>query len=151
MSGSGILGVFDTHDFLKTLSTQHRMVLASGARPFSKKAGEHLARQGETANTFFLLQTGQVRMQTAQGDKPKVHHTAAPGEILGWSWIVPPHRWQFDCVAQDDVQGLAFDAAWLREKIEADHELGYQILRKLVDVIAGRLADSRSKLADVLR
>lgn len=152
MSAPGILGVFDNHQFLKTLSQQHRMVLASGARPFTKKAGEYLAKQGETANTFYLLQSGSVQLETGQGGQGKVSvHTANPGEIIGWSWIVPPHRWQFDCLAATDVQGLAFDGAWLRDKIEADHELGYQILRKLVDVIASRLAETRTHLRDLLR
>jgi CRP-like cAMP-binding protein len=151
MNGSGILGVFDSHDFLKTLSTQHRMVLASGARPFTKKPGEYLAKQGESANTFYLLQAGHVRLEARQGDQGKVGiHVAGPGEIVGWSWIVPPHRWQFDCLAEDDVQGLVFDAAWMRDKIDADHELGFHILRKLVTVIAARLAETRSHLADVL-
>jgi len=148
MNGSGLLSVFDSHEFLKTLSNQHRMVLASGARPFTKKPGEYLAREGETANTFYLLQSGHVQLETRQRDQGKVNiHTAGPGDIVGWSWIVPPHRWQFDCQANDEVQGIAFDAVWLRDRIEADHELGYQILRKVVDVIAVRLAETRTQLS----
>lgn len=126
------------------------MVLASGARPVAKKAGEYLAREGETANTFYLIQSGHVQLESKRDQGVSIQG-AGPGEIVGWSWIVPPHRWQFDCVAREDVTGLAFDAAWLREKIEADHELGYHILRKLLDVIATRLSDTRTHLRELLR
>jgi hypothetical protein len=69
--------------------------------------------------------------------------TVGPGEVVGWSWLVPPYRWQFDCRALERTQGLALDGEWLRERCELDHEFGYHLLKHLVVVIGNRLAARR--------
>ena len=61
--------------------------------------------------------------------------------------LVQPHRWQYNCRAKDTVQGIRFDAEWLREKCEQDHELGYHLLKQMVSVIASRLASTRVKMS----
>ena len=150
MSEQGVLGAFDGHTFLSSLSERHRMLLASGVRPFTAAPGELLAREGETAKAFFLIQAGHVAVDLHTPSRGVASiMTVGPGEIVGWSWLVPPHRWQFDCRAVDAVQGLLFDAEWLREKCEQDHELGYQLLKQLVTVIANRLAATRLQLLDI--
>jgi hypothetical protein len=63
-----------------------------------------------------------------------------PGGVVGWSWLIPPHRWQFSCRAEGPVQGLMFDAEWLRDRCERNHELGYHLLREMVSGLADRLA-----------
>jgi hypothetical protein len=41
------------------------------------------------------------------------------------------------------------DAACLRGKVEGDHELGYQLLRRFLPVIEERLEAMRLKLLDI--
>jgi CRP-like cAMP-binding protein len=144
----GILGTFAGHAFLNDLSERHRITLAGGARPFTAAAGQYLARTGQAANVFYLIQSGRVAVGTRTPDGRLVPVQAVgPGQVLGWSWLVPPHAWQFDCQAAEPVRGLSFDAEWLREKCEQDHELGYHLLRHLVTVVAERLASTRRRLA----
>jgi CRP-like cAMP-binding protein len=150
MSELTILDVFSSHGFLRGLSEQHRMVLASGVRPFTVPAGQLLAREGEPAHAFYLVQSGHVAIETHRPDRGAVRVlTIGPGEVAGWSWLVPPHRWQFDARAVDAVSGLAFDAEWLRAKCEEDHELGYHLLKELLTVLATRLAATRLQLLDL--
>jgi CRP-like cAMP-binding protein len=152
MSEQGVLGAFASHAFLGSLSERHRMLLASGTRPFKAAPGTLLAREGESANAFYLIQAGNVSLDLhIPGRGPASILTVGPGEIVGWSWLVPPHRWQFDCRAVDAVQGLAFDAEWLREKCDQDHELGYQLLKELVTVVSNRLAATRLQLLDIYK
>jgi hypothetical protein len=66
---------------------------------------------------------------------------------LGWSWLVPPYRWQFHCRASGPVRGVAFDATWLRDQCEKNHTLGYHIFRELINVLASRLAATRKQLS----
>ena len=75
--------------------------------------------------------------------------TVGAGEVVGWSWLLPPYRWQFDARATSAVQGLVFDAAWLREQCEQDHELGYHLLWQLLVVVSSRLAASRVQRLDI--
>jgi hypothetical protein len=59
---------------------------------------------------------------------------------------VPPHRWQFNGRPVQEVQGIAFNAQWMRDLCERDYSLGYQLLRQLVAVMAERLAATRRQL-----
>jgi len=152
MTPSGVTGAFAGHAFLKGLSERHLMLLASGVKPMSFAAGEYLGREGEEARAFYLILSGKVSLGVHTPDRGVVPvQTVGAGQALGWSWLVPPHRWRFDCRAVDAVQALAFNAEWLREKCEQDHELGYHLLKHLVGVIAGRLAATRLQLLDLQR
>jgi CRP/FNR family cyclic AMP-dependent transcriptional regulator len=138
-----------SHAFLRGLDPPHLALLASGARPFTAAAGDMLAREAETAHSFYLIQSGHVTLSIRAGGRGSVEvQTVGSGEAVGWSWLVPPHRWQFEGQARDAVTGLAFDAAWLREQCERDHSFGYSLLRRMVVVLAGRLAATRLQLLD---
>ena len=152
MTESGILATFNSHAFLQGLSDQHRMRLVSGVKPFAAPSGEYLAREGQTAHAFYLIQSGQVAIGTHLAERGAVPiQTVGPGEVVGWSWLLPPYRWQFDARAVDSVQGLAFNADWLRQQCEQDHELGFHLLKQLVAVISTRLAAARMQRLDIYK
>jgi CRP-like cAMP-binding protein len=147
MAGKGILDTFASHAFLRGLSDQFLMILASAARPFTAAPGDLLAREGAEAKSFYLIQAGQVAIEIHKPDQEPVRlQIVGPGDVVGWSWIVSPHRWQFDARATENVSGLAFDAEWLRNRCEQDHEFGYQMLKQLVTLIANRLVATRQQL-----
>jgi CRP-like cAMP-binding protein len=147
MAEPGLLDIFGDHAFLKGLGQRHLMLLASGAKPVRFAPGTLLGREGETAKAFYLIKAGHVSLDVhASHSTPIPVETVGPGEVVGWSWLVPPHQWRFDCRAKDTVDALAFDAEWLRHMCEQDHELGYQLLKHLVTVIAGRLTATRHQL-----
>lgn len=149
MTQPSITGMFATHAFLQNLSERHLMILASAAQPFTAEAGELLAREGDNAKAFYLIQSGHVSVGIHTAERGVVTvQTVGPGETVGWSWLEPPYRWQFDCRAKDKVQGIRFDAVWLRDKCAEDHELGFHLVKRLVVVIASRLAATRRQLLD---
>jgi CRP/FNR family transcriptional regulator, cyclic AMP receptor protein len=143
---------FTAHAFLDGLNERHRALLTAAAKPFSAESGEIFAREGDPAHAFYLIQEGHVALDLHMPDRGIVPiQSIAPGEAVGWSWLIPPHRWQFDCRAIDDVRGLSFDAQWLRHQCEQDHELGYFLLKKLLTVVAKRLAATRLQLLDIYK
>lgn len=140
------------HPFVRGLSDRHLTLLASGARLATTPVGQLLGREGQEARAFYLVCSGQVALEIAMPSRGTVRvQTVGPGEALGWSWLVPPHRWRFDCRALNTVETLMFDGAWLRDQCAADHELGYQLLRRLVDVMAARLTATRLQVLDVYK
>jgi CRP/FNR family cyclic AMP-dependent transcriptional regulator len=152
MTDLALLGAFASHAFLEALSEQHRMRLASGVNPFRAAPGEYLAREGEPAQAFYLIQSGHVGIGTHLGKGGTAPiQTLGPGDVVGWSWLLPPYQWQFDARAIDSVQGLVFDAAWLRDQCEQDHELGYHLLKQLLTVVSGRLAACRIQQLDIYK
>ena len=150
MTTPQITGLFAQHAFLQPLGERLLMVLASGATPFTAAVDAVLAREGEAARYFYLIQSGRVAISihtSKRGDVPI--QTVGAGEVLGWSWLAPPYLWQFDCKVVEAVQGIKLDAEWLREKCEQDHELGYHLLRQLLTVLATRLESTRRQLLDL--
>jgi len=75
--------------------------------------------------------------------------TMDEGEVLGWSWLVSPYQYFFDARAMTPVSATALDGACLRDKCEADPELGYQLLRRVTTVMYHRLQSARIRLLDL--
>jgi CRP-like cAMP-binding protein len=148
MPHPGLPGVFADHAFLKNLSQRHLMLLGSEARPVSFAEGEYLAKEGEPAKAFYLIKSGHVSLGTETDNHTLLGiQELGAGEPLGWSWLVPPHHWRFTAQARDQVEAIAINAAWLRDQCEADHELGYHILKQLAISLAERLAATRLKMS----
>jgi CRP/FNR family cyclic AMP-dependent transcriptional regulator len=143
--GSGLIGALASHPFFEGVDDRLLTLLTSGAQPFRFKTGEYLGKFGDPANDFFLVQRGRVSV-LAVGVGQREVYRVKPGEVVGWSWVVPPYRWQFTCQAVEDVSGIRFNADWLRRRCDEHHELGYVITRHLLSVVANRLAATRFDL-----
>jgi CRP/FNR family transcriptional regulator, cyclic AMP receptor protein len=125
-------------------------MLVAMAQPFEAGSGELLAKEGETADKFLLIQSGHavLGLETPEAGFVPLQ-TIGRGDVVGWSWLIPPHRWQFECRAAGVVRGLSLDARWLRQRCAEDHELGYCLLKELLGVIAGRLTATRRQLLKI--
>ena len=113
-------------------------------------AGDRILTEGEPADTFYLLRSGSVALSFfVPGRGATVIDTLGDGDVLGWSWLFPPYRWQFDAEARDDVAAVAFDGACLRTKCDSDARLGYALTQRFARVILGRLQSVRMRMIDV--
>jgi CRP/FNR family cyclic AMP-dependent transcriptional regulator len=112
--------------------------------------GEYLTREGDAADSFFVIRTGSVAIETHTPQRGAlVIETLHERELVGWSWLVPPYRSQFDVRATGSTHTIAFDGACLRGKCDADPILGYDLLRRFSAVILERLQATRLRLIDV--
>ncbi|MFH1374900.1 MAG: cyclic nucleotide-binding domain-containing protein [bacterium] len=138
------------HPFLKDMDTEHIKLLVGCASNVVFKAGEFVFREGEEANAFYFIRHGKVLIETHIPQKgPIMIRSREAGEILGWSWLVPPYRWHFDARAVELTRAIALDGKCLREKCEQDHDVGYEIMKRFVMIIAERLEATRLQLLDV--
>ncbi|HMD51702.1 MAG TPA: cyclic nucleotide-binding domain-containing protein [Solirubrobacteraceae bacterium] len=113
-------------------------------------AGAELFREGTPAESFFLIREGVVALEVeAPGRGRLVIETLQRGEVVGWSWLFEPYRWQFDARAREPTRVVRFDGVCLREKCESDHELGYQLMRRFAASLIERLQATRMQLLDV--
>jgi CRP-like cAMP-binding protein len=132
------------------LSPRHLELIAGCGRLARFEAGMPLFTEGAPADRFFLVRTGAVAVEiAAPGHHALVVETLHAGEVVGWSWLFPPHRWQFDGRATVSTSVIAFDGACLRGKCDADHELGYQLMRRFAGALVERLQATRLQLLDV--
>jgi CRP/FNR family transcriptional regulator, cyclic AMP receptor protein len=140
------------HPFLKGLAERHLEFLTGCASNVRFDAGAFLCREGQEADSSFLLRTGRVVLEIdIPGRGVNQVQTVEPGEVLGWSWLYPPYRWQFDARAVEPVRAIALDGTCLRAKCEADHDLGYEIVKRFLYQVHQRLERTRFQLLDVYR
>jgi CRP/FNR family transcriptional regulator, cyclic AMP receptor protein len=124
-------------------------LIAGCARNVHVDAGTILLREGEPANDFYLIRHGSVALELDAPGGPLVIQTLTEGEVLGWSWLFAPHRWQMDGRAIEPCSLVKFDGACLRGKCDEDHELGYQLMMRFAAKVIDRLQATRFQLVDV--
>jgi CRP/FNR family transcriptional regulator, cyclic AMP receptor protein len=113
-------------------------------------AGSMIFREGEPANTFYVLRQGKVALEIHVPERAAlVIETQGPGDVLGWSWLFPPYRWQFDARAVDGTSAVALDGACLRRKCDDDTRLGYLLMQRFAKVTQEQLQATRLQLLDV--
>jgi CRP-like cAMP-binding protein len=81
--------------------------------------------------------------------KPIIVETLDEGDILGWSWLLPPYEWKFSAHVIEGVRALALDGKCLRSKCEQNHDLGYELLKRFTQIIDRRLDATRMQLLDI--
>jgi CRP/FNR family cyclic AMP-dependent transcriptional regulator len=138
------------HPFFKGLNKRCLQLLAGCASNVRFDAGEVIFREGEEAGLFFLIRHGKVVVETfAPNRGPIVIQTLRDGDLLGWSWLIEPFRWRFEARAVELTRAIALDGTCLRGKCEEDHELGYELMKRIAHVIEDRLQATRLQLLDV--
>jgi CRP/FNR family cyclic AMP-dependent transcriptional regulator len=132
------------------LAEEQLAVIAGCAVNERFDAGSELFREGRPANRFYLIREGAIALEIdAPGRGRLVVQTLHAGEVAGWSWLFEPYLWEFDGRAHEPTKVVAFDGACLRGKCEADHELGFQLMRRFAASMTERLQATRLQLLDV--
>ena len=132
------------------LDDAQRELVAGCGRNVRLEAGERLFREGEQADTFYVLRHGAVALELrVAGRRPLVLETLHDGDVVGWSWLVPPYRWAFDARVTEPTAAVALDGACLRGKAQADAELGHALHAAFTPVIVERLQATRLRLLDL--
>ena len=138
------------HPFFKGLEEPYLQLLVGCASNVRFNAGDVVFREGEQANQFYLIRQGKVAVEMfAPSRGPIILQTLGEGEVLGWSWLVAPYRWRFDGRAVELTRAIALDGECLRGKCEEDHNLGYELMKRVSLVMEKLVQATRLQLADV--
>lgn len=138
------------HPFFRGIDPAFLALMVGCATNVRFSAGSFLFQEGEPADRLFVLREGAVALEIAAPARgPIVVQTLHQGDIVGFSWLFEPHRWQFDARAIGPVRALALDGVCLRTKCEGDPRLGYDLMQRFAHVIVQRLQATRLQLLDV--
>jgi CRP-like cAMP-binding protein len=135
--------------FFKGMPLELLEMLATEAMPVEFKAGELIFKEGAVANRLYLILSGKVVLESSTDSEhePVTIGTIDPGGLLGWSWLFPPYYWVFDARAAAPVKAIFFYGTRLREQCEINHELGYELMKRVSSVVIERLQATRHCLA----
>lgn len=112
--------------------------------------GELILREGEPADRFYVIRRGRVSLSIeSPGRGALLIQTLGESEVLGWSWLIPPHRWQFDARALEPTEAIRIDTRCLGGVCATNHELGHLLAMKFATIIAQRLQATRLQLLDL--
>jgi len=151
MSGiEGIESLLKRHPFFQDFSDPARELIAGCTDNRVFHDGEYIQHEGEPADQFYLLRHGTVALEiNVPTRKPLVIETLHDGEVLGWSWLVPPYRTRFDARAVGLVRALGINGKCLRGKCEEDCQLGYEFYKHFLPLVVDRLTAARLQMIDI--
>ena len=145
-----VIGRVSTHPFFAKLTEEQLAALSDDGRPVAYRPGERIFAEGGVADRFWLVEAGSVALDMrVPGRGDQIIETLIGGTVLGWSWLHAPYRWQFGAVAREATATIAFDAASVRRRCDADPAFGYAILRCFTPVITERLQATRLRVLDL--
>jgi CRP/FNR family cyclic AMP-dependent transcriptional regulator len=138
------------HPFFSGLEQYHTGLLTGCAANVRFASGAYIFKEGEEANQFYLIRSGKVALEISPPQsRPVAVETLQEGDVLGWSWLLPPYIWSFDAHALQETRAIALDGKCLRGKCEQNHDLGYEVLKRFAQLVARRLQATRFQLLDL--
>jgi CRP-like cAMP-binding protein len=138
------------HPFFLGLPPEHLALLSGCAATARVEAGEYLFREGQAARSFYVIRHGSVAIASITPHEGLVAiQTVGDGDVLGWSWLLPPYQWHFGAYAVEPTTLVALDAVCVRTKCEQDRDFGFEIMRRFAQVMASRLEATHLQLLSV--
>ncbi|MBD3425600.1 MAG: cyclic nucleotide-binding domain-containing protein [Candidatus Omnitrophica bacterium] len=138
--------ILKKHPFFKDLQQEYLDFIVGCASNVVFKEKDLILKENDPADKFYLIREGMVAIQIT--NKITIQ-TLQSGDILGWSWLIPPYKYRFNCKAVEKVRAIALDGKCLREKCEKNHDLGYELLKRLTVVFTQRLEATRKQIVSL--
>ena len=128
-------------EFFAPFSQAERARIAAIAELVHLPAGRQVYQIGDPAYTFYVLVEGTILFSLSVGLR---HATAGQiighGEVFGWAAVVEPGQPRNGAaIATAQCTAVAIDGAALIALGDADHSLGYKLMRGLNKIITGTL------------
>lgn len=136
-------------DFFADLSPDFLKFLARHAVRRPLQRDEILFRHGDPARHFYLVRDGSVVIEIPAIYGPSLEvQKLGPGQILGWSWLIPPYRWHFQARTDALTEVVEFDGEAVRARCDQDPEFGYALLKCFSALMSERLEAARRKMME---
>jgi len=137
------------HPLFSDLEPEMLAEIAGCASNVRFPKGHVIFREGEEANRFYVIREGKVVLEAFHLERGSIPlQTLEEGQVLGWSWLVPPYRWRFDARCETDVRAFALDGACLRGKCAEHPRLGFELLKRFAMLMDQRLQATRRQLIE---
>lgn len=139
-----------SHPFFQGFPTAFLSALSAGMKDRTYAVGEFLVREGAPAKEFLLIESGKVALEMATPERPRLTiQTVGPGEVVGWSWLVPPRRWTLDGRALKTTRAIDLEGEVVLRALESQPAEGFRFLARLLPIVAERLENTRLQLLDI--
>ncbi|WP_262963849.1 Crp/Fnr family transcriptional regulator [Methylobacter psychrophilus] len=149
MNNQSISEYLSTHEFFSGFSDDVLKFLCECSSSCELKKGQVLFRPGENADKFYVIRHGGISMQIPAIIGPALEIQAlGKNEVLGWSWLISPYKWNFQTKAEEDSELLQFDGAAILARCEQEPKFGYQLLKRFTVLMSVGLNAARQKMME---
>jgi CRP-like cAMP-binding protein len=130
-------------DLLAGLAADDAARVMALASPVALAPGQVLFHLGADATSLFLVERGRVAltlpMQILGREEDVLVEERSPGQALGWSALIPPHRFTLKAKAEVETVVLAFPRETLLAHFADRPAIGYVVTRNVASVVGQRL------------
>ena len=148
-SKAALLASLSGETFFAGLKKDYLEFLAGSAHRKHIKAGTVLFQQGVHADRFWLVLDGKISVEVPAIQGPALQlQKLGSGKMLGWSWLIPPYRWDFQARCVSDAEVIEFDGKAILDRCEKDNTFGYDLFKRFTGLMSERLVAARRKMMD---
>jgi CRP/FNR family cyclic AMP-dependent transcriptional regulator len=141
--------LIEQQPFFNGLNSHHLQLLTESALEMQFEAGQMILEEGSPANRFYLILEGKVALESEMEEHRMIPvQTIGPGEDLGWSWLFPPYSLHSTARALEPTKTIFFYGTRLREQCEQDHDLGYELMKRIAQVAIEHLGATQQCLME---
>ena len=149
MSNQLITEYLSVHEFFSEFSDDDLKFLCEYSSTREIKKGQILFLQGENADRFYVVRNGRISLQMPAIMGPTLEiQTVDEDQVLGWSWLISPYKWNFQTKVEEDSELLQFDGVAILARCEQEPKFGYELLKKFAGLMSVRLNAARQKMMD---
>jgi CRP-like cAMP-binding protein len=135
------------HDF----SMDSLRLVSACAMHVRLEPGAEIFREGDPADRFYVILDGTIGIDACRADGTRDRlQVLGPGEVAGWSWLLPPHVWQFSATTLEPVNAICFAGTRLRQACETEPALGYHLVRAMAVGLVQRLQAARRRVLELI-
>jgi len=130
-------------ELLRGLDEEAASRLRALGRELQLPAGAVLFTLGSPADELFLIESGRISltlpMQFEGREVDLLVEQKSAGQMVGWSALIPPHRFTLRATAPLEVRLLALPRAALLDHFEKHPEVAYTVTRNIAGIVGQRL------------
>jgi CRP/FNR family cyclic AMP-dependent transcriptional regulator len=129
-------------DVLQGLTDWELKIVAQFLKEENVGEGTLLFEEGQKAGRLFIVEEGGISLQFPRGEPYDIQ---GPGKILGWSFLVPPHRYTASAETNAPTRLLVMKSPDFYYLIHKEPKMGVKVMSNLAQVVAGRLTQWMSR------
>lgn len=130
-------------DLLRGVSDADAARIAAIASHMHLPTGQALFDLGTEAGAVYLVERGSVALtlplRVGDGERDVLVEERGAGQMVGWSGLIPPHRFTLKATAQADTDLLVLPRAAMEAFFAANPSVGFVVAKNLASIVGQRL------------
>lgn len=137
------VGIGQQPDVLAGIAAAETAEILALGRPIRLGRGDMLFALGGPADDLYVIDRGRIAltlpMQVRGRDENVLVEERGPGQAVGWSALIPPHRFTLAASAPFETHVVALARAALLDHFSSHPAVGYAVMQNVAAIVGQRL------------